>query len=105
MLSHCSEHEFSCSDGMCIPIEKKCDFVNNCWDGSDENNCNIFPLDKLGEKYNPELPNILVNSDSRIVPSPIKVSMKLQKFTSIKEIDLIFSAKFTLIAEWLDPRI
>ena len=30
MLSNCGQYEYSCSDGTCIPIEKKCDFAPNC---------------------------------------------------------------------------
>lgn len=34
----CSEFQFQCkSDGFCIPAQWKCDFVNDCKDGSDEN--------------------------------------------------------------------
>lgn len=32
----CSEHDFKCSDGMCIPFNQTCDRVYNCHDKSDE---------------------------------------------------------------------
>ncbi len=35
----CETYEFSCADGTCIPLEKQCDLVNDCSDGSDESLC------------------------------------------------------------------
>lgn len=32
----CNEHDFKCTDGMCIPFNQTCDQVNNCHDKSDE---------------------------------------------------------------------
>ena len=32
----CSEDEFTCKDGSCIPREKECDRRNDCKDESDE---------------------------------------------------------------------
>ncbi|XP_072552989.1 basement membrane-specific heparan sulfate proteoglycan core protein [Salminus brasiliensis] len=35
----CQEEEFSCDNGMCIPVDKVCDKRLDCEDGSDEENC------------------------------------------------------------------
>ena len=42
MLSNCGQYEFSCSDGTCIPIEKKSDFIPNCWDKRDKKELPTF---------------------------------------------------------------
>ncbi|KAK6617380.1 hypothetical protein RUM43_014389 [Polyplax serrata] len=39
----CTEHEFTCGDGFCVPSSAKCNRVVDCNDGSDEANC--FPPD------------------------------------------------------------
>ena len=35
----CTEGEFKCTNGQCIPAATVCDLERNCWDGSDELNC------------------------------------------------------------------
>ncbi|KAK7082173.1 hypothetical protein SK128_025364 [Halocaridina rubra] len=35
-LTACSRIEFTCSNGQCIPLESRCNGVNNCLDKSDE---------------------------------------------------------------------
>uniref|UniRef100_A0ABM0N1J1 G-protein coupled receptor GRL101-like n=1 Tax=Saccoglossus kowalevskii TaxID=10224 RepID=A0ABM0N1J1_SACKO len=37
----CSESEFECHDGTCIPLDQKCDRVFDCFDDSDEADCPI----------------------------------------------------------------
>lgn len=47
MKSTCSEYEFQCkSSNVCIPLQLKCDFSNDCEDGSDENvsECEKIPI-------------------------------------------------------------
>ena len=39
-LSSCSVTQFSCASGICIPLNKRCDFKNDCPDKSDEAKCN-----------------------------------------------------------------
>ena len=35
----CSDNEFTCNNGKCIPAEYECDNENDCGDGSDEAGC------------------------------------------------------------------
>ena len=38
-LAGCSQNEFKCNNDKCIPASYRCDFGNDCGDGSDEQNC------------------------------------------------------------------
>ena len=35
-----SPAQFMCSSGVCIPMESRCDNINDCADKTDEANCN-----------------------------------------------------------------
>ncbi|KAL0278971.1 UNVERIFIED_CONTAM: hypothetical protein PYX00_000631 [Menopon gallinae] len=35
----CDSDSFACGDGQCIPLRSKCDYIQDCKDGSDENDC------------------------------------------------------------------
>ncbi|XP_018018358.2 uncharacterized protein LOC108674884 [Hyalella azteca] len=42
----CRTSEFSCDDGQCIPIQKRCDDILNCRDSSDEKSCSVIKTPK-----------------------------------------------------------
>ena len=50
-LSGCGEEEFTCSDGQCIDINRRCDQIVHCRDESDEEDCRLLVL-KNGYKKN-----------------------------------------------------
>ena len=63
-LTTCTHGKFTCSDGECVDIEKRCDQTEHCRDKSDEENCQIthmksrynekiapFKLNNFTEKY------------------------------------------------------
>ena len=51
-LSGCKEGNFTCNDGQCVSMDKRC---NQCRDESDERHCNIL---MLKEGYNKNVPPI-----------------------------------------------
>ena len=48
-LTGCKSDEFTCFDGQCIDINKRCDQIEDCMDKSDENDCELLIL-KQGYK-------------------------------------------------------
>ena len=40
----CSTESFRCDNGDCVPGHYRCDYVNDCDDRSDENDCGMFDL-------------------------------------------------------------
>ena len=41
-MSDCHPKKFTCDSGHCIELDKKCDSVIDCSDGSDELNCEFL---------------------------------------------------------------
>ena len=83
MLSNCGQFEYSCSDGTCIPIGNKCDFVPDCWNGDDEKNCPILSLDNM-EGYESDLPDIILDDAGNILKKPVKISIIIKDIESMK---------------------
>ena len=104
MLSRCNKHQFSCSDGSCIPIELKCNFVPNCWDEGDEDNCEILSGENM-EDYKSESPDIIFDENNDIIEKNITVSIKITSVESIDEVKSRFTAAFDLKVYWTDPRL
>ena len=45
--------EFSCDSGHCIKWEKRCDYIKDCNDGTDEEYCNLVQIPKSYKKQLP----------------------------------------------------
>ena len=94
--------EFTCNDGQCVSMRKRCDQLQDCDDGSDEEGCNILSLMKGYNKKNPpysRMPN------ETIVPTDINVSMTLLRIVDIDEVDHTIDLQFEIILEWRDHRL
>ena len=44
-LTGCKADEFTCDDGQCVKMEKRCNQLQDCRDKSDEKKCQILILD------------------------------------------------------------
>ena len=53
----CSDSEFTCGDGTCIPLESKCDGMSDCKDELDESDCSVVEFPKQ-RQYKESLPPI-----------------------------------------------
>ena len=95
MLSNCGQYEFSCSDGTCIPIEKKCDFVPNCWDRGDEIDCQLLNDENM-QDYDSNIPDIVLDKRGNILKKIVKVSMTIKEIQKIAEVQSRFTATFNL---------
>ena len=64
-LSSCGKDQFTCSDGQCISMYRRCDQTPQCSDESDEKDCKMIVMN---ENYNSKLPPH--RFASRVGPDP-----------------------------------
>ena len=102
-LTGCKEDEFTCDDGQCINLEKRCDQLPNCRDRSDEIGCKFLILD-FG--YNKRVPPIILSNvaQNSMTPVNVKVDLTLLKVVSIKEEDHSIELQFEISLQWNENR-
>ena len=104
MLSKCSDSEYSCSDGSCVPLASKCNFVPDCWDGGDEEHCRILHLENM-EGYEAFSPDIGFDEDGDIERKPVEVFVNLTSVEGINEVKSRFSVSLIISIRWRDSRL
>ena len=98
-LSGCNPiGEFTCDDGQCVAMEKRCDQVPNCRDQSDERGCQLMVTK---EGYNKNIPPITVkSSDQSTVPVCLNISIELLQIIDMEEQDHKIDLQFQITLEW-----
>ena len=89
--------EFSCMNGDCIDIRKRCDKLYDCEDKSDESLCNLLEFDKNAYfQLHPPF------QDEKL---SITLSVDLLSIFNIDEINMKFQCKLRLSMKWRDSRL
>ena len=73
-LTRCSDDEFTCTDGACVPSTKRCDLRDHCSDGSDEDGCHNI-VTPAGYRPNLPPPPVLTNS----LTAPVEFVMQIER--------------------------
>lgn len=95
-LSGCKEDQFTCDSGYCISLTNRCDALQHCNDGSDEDNCGVIRM-KM-EQYR-SVTSVPFNS------LQVEAIFELLKVTDINLIRNNFDASLSLRLSWTDERL
>ena len=102
-LTACLEEDFTCDDGHCIPMERRCDQTPNCRDGSDEKSCRMLVRN---DNYNKRVPPFTVSQDTfSIIPVTVQISVVVLNVLKLQEVEHEFYLKFTIRMSWFDHRL
>ena len=101
-LTSCAAGMFTCNDGSCIPIEKRCDQIAQCKDKSDESKCKLIVM----ENYNKNIPPFTVNpTTDEITAVSVNISANVIDILKINEVEQAFEVKISLLLTWYDNRL
>jgi len=98
-LTSCNVEEFTCGDGLCLPLDQRCDGQPQCGDSTDEIDCSVLELD---QSYNKFLSPPSSSPGSRL---GVNVSINIIALGSFDPIQSNYETKFILSLEWLDRRL
>ena len=91
--------QFTCNSGNCVSLEKRCNQVKDCEDGSDENKCALIQLPKFYRKVQPPEP---LNTSE---PLQISTFIKILSIDVIDTKDMKMGLTLSINMKWRDSRL
>ena len=101
-LTHCTDDQFTCNNGLCVDISDRCDSNPGCHDLSDEFHCKIINPGKSYQSFIAPPSQSGSYDEDKVV---IDVSADIVSILDIDEISSIFHVQFFLHFSWYDPRL
>lgn len=98
-LSVCGHGQFTCMDGSCIDLAKRCDLRVDCNDNSDEAACSLVAIPP---GYSPIIPPPHISQTESL---PIEFLLKIISFPHIATQDQTFTTALELTLRWRDKRL
>ena len=99
-FSSCSDDEFTCSDGSCVDGNKRCDFQQQCLDGSDETNCKVVRFPEKG--YNPSIPPSILEHETKFL---INIQVNIQRVRNLDLDSFKLTTDICTTFQWTDSGV
>ena len=100
-ITSCTEGFFTCRDGRCVDISKRCNSINDCTDWSDEENCNLIVFPK--SYFKTFAPFDFV--DNKLIKGEVQVSVDILDIIDVSENTKSVKLKYILYLRWKDLRL
>ena len=100
-LTGCLDGSFTCDNGQCVPMDKRCNQLTECPDKSDEKGCNLLVLE---ESYNKNIPPISSSKEGEILKVHVLVSIDLLNLVRINRESHYIEFQFRIKLEWKEKR-
>merc|ERR1711990_1315475 len=97
LVTVCSWEEFTCSDGACISMERRCDQFPNCADFSDEANCQLVVK---GDNYLTDYTPFTNDEQGKLIKTDVQIRIQLIRILNIDEVGQIFRNQFYMFMTW-----
>ena len=101
-MTACKTDEYTCNDGLCLPLDLRCNGRPECKDNSDELECAIVVQDDSYNKFLSPPPVVSLLSADKVV---VNVSIKVSSVSSFDPIESSFESQFHVGLTWLDNRL
>lgn len=99
LFTPCKLNQFTCDDAKCIPLEKRCDLKYDCFDHSDEVDCEIV---KFPPGYQFDLPPRPTGVNVSALPITTNITIKSIDVDTM-QMNMIVSYEFRMT--WFDNRL
>ena len=98
-LSSCSTSDFMCADGSCVPRGVRCNLLEDCVDGSDEDRCDLL---ELSDGYHGHRPPPGVTPQDPLIITP---SVNIVRFSHVDDINLALLMELEVVLSWTDRNL
>ena len=101
-LSKCSfGNEFTCESGQCISMDKRCNKIQDCKDGSDEDACNLVEIPKSYYKVR----SPVKYNKNNIEPVHLLTQISIINVDIVDTLNMFVGITFDVQLKWNDDRL